>query len=94
MKNLLKGREKLSHRELSLFKLAVWSALLVWMVSFITIAFFVAISLKTYALTLFGTGAMGNVMAFIWGVSWIATVFYTLVLMAKYVNRKMRGGAK
>jgi uncharacterized membrane protein (DUF485 family) len=89
--NVLRGKETLDPRELSIFKLAVWSTMLVWMVSFITIALFVALSLKTYALSLFGEGALGNVMAFLWAVSWVTTVLYTLFLMAKYTNKKMRG---
>lgn len=91
MWRIITGKEKLQPSEARLFKLAIWAALVVWMVSFLTISFFVAVSLKEFAHILFGTGIMGNVMAFLWGASWITTVLYILAGMARFANRKLRG---
>lgn len=83
-------RRKLSPRDVGYFKLAVWAALLVWSVSFITISFFVAQSLANWGESLF-TGFWGELTGFVWAVTYVMTVFYIIYLIMRWTNKKLRG---
>ena len=83
-------RQRLNPKDVKYFKLAVWSAIMVWVVSFITISFFVSITLDHLGQELFA-GGLGFFTGKLWAVSYVMTVFYIIYLMLRWVNRKLRG---
>jgi len=83
-------RQRLSKREELYFKLAVWSALITWIVSFIIISFVVASALD-YLACLLAEGLLGHIIGFLWATSYIMVVLLTIYKLVKWVNKKLRG---
>jgi hypothetical protein len=84
-----KIKKQLKPKDVKYFKLAVWTAIMVWVVSFITISFFVSLSLDTLGQELFD-GTLGFFTGKLWAISYTMTVFYIIYLMLRWVNRKLR----
>jgi len=83
-------RNRLSPKDVKYFKLAVWAALITWVVSFISISVIVAMALDVLGQKFFD-GTLGDVIGFFWAVSYIMTAFYAIYLMVRWANRKLRG---
>lgn len=82
-------RDRLSERDKVLFKLSLWTVLVVWMVFFFAYSIVMA---KTFALRspyLFGTGLWGQVMTWVLPVWTVFTSLLTIVLMSRYAYRKL-----
>jgi hypothetical protein len=84
-----KFRQRLSQREEQYFKLAVWSAIITWIVSFIIISFVVAGALD-YMAGILVDGLMGHVVGFLWATSYVMVVLLTIYKLVKWVNKKLR----
>ena len=82
-------RDKLSERDKTLFKLVLWSMLVVWMVFFFTYSMVIAKIFATIAPAIYGVGIWGQIMTWIGPIWVVFTALLIVVIMAKYANRKL-----
>ncbi len=85
---------KLSPKSISLVKLVLWAALLVWMVFLVAMSIAAGQILATWSIRLLGEGIQGRTMAW---VSPIWSVFTALMLcwaVARFANRRLRTKGK
>jgi len=83
-------RDRLTPRQVSLFKLAVWTTLFVWIVFFSAFSIVVAGVLAGLAPQVFGVSIWGQVMSWVLPVWYIFTTFLIIVIIARYANAKLR----
>lgn len=90
-KMLFKGlRRRLTPRQVVLFKLAVWSALLVWMVFFTTYTIIMTQPLAKWTTIYFPGTPFYQTLARMVPFWWVFTCVLTVVLIARWARRKLR----
>lgn len=87
-------RDRLTSRQVSLFKLVVWATLFVWMVFFAAFSVVIAGVLAGLSPQVFGPGVWGQVMTWVLPIWYVFTCFLIVILIARYANRKLKGGSK
>lgn len=89
---LVKLRDKLSPRDRTYFKIAVWSALTVWMVFWLVFSITIAQKLRIWGSEWFSW--MGSpwtgIMHWVAPVGIVFTALLTILLIARWVGRKLR----
>jgi len=87
---MLKGlRNGLSPREVVLFRLAIWTCLVVWMVLFFAFSIVMAGYFAGLGPDLFGEGFGGQVMTWVLPVWTVFTSMLIIVFMARFANKKL-----
>lgn len=90
-KVLLKGiRAKLTPKQMALFKLVLWSVLVVWMVFFATHAVITAQILARWAPAVFPQSPFYQMLANTLPFWYVFTVGLIIVFFARYAYRKLR----
>lgn len=83
-------RNRLTPRQVSLFKLAVWTMLFVWMIFFAAFSIVIAGVLAGLTPQVFGPGIWGQVMTWVLPVWYVFTSFLIVIIIARYANRKLK----
>lgn len=86
---LKKLRDRLSERDKTLFKLVLWSMLVVWMVFFFTYSMVIAKIFATIAPGIYGVGLWGQIMTWVGPVWVIFTSLLIIIGMAKYATKRL-----
>lgn len=83
-------KKRLSSRDRAYFKLAIWAALITWVVSLIIITLVIAPAIDKLGETLV-SGMLGHIVGFIWATAFVMAVFFSIYEMLRWANRKLRG---
>ena len=82
---------KLASKQTAVFKLVLWSCLLVWMVFFLSLSMVIAQRAAVWGPEWFGTQTMGQVLTFIFPVWVMFTSLLIVVGIMRWVSRKLMG---
>ncbi len=87
-------RDKLSEKDKALFKLALWTMLIVWMVFFLSYSIVMARIFAIRSPFLFGVGTWGQVMTWVLPVLVVFTSLLTVIIIARYAAKKLSSRKK
>ena len=79
----------ISKKELIYLKLAVWTAILTWMVAMLVITIPWSLTLRAFIFKVYGEDLLGSIMAFVFPSWMVFTVLLVIWLMAKWAGRKL-----
>jgi type VI protein secretion system component VasK len=88
---VLINKEGLSPKSIAVVKLAVWSALLVWMAMILVFAIVGAMVLTDRSKDVWD-GAAGNIMSWFLPIWFIYTILFVILLVIRWSSRKLKGG--
>lgn len=86
MKNL---RDRLSTRDKAYIKLALWSALLVWMAFLVAFAITGAIVLGSHSQDIW-SGTMGDIMHYLLPIWFIYTLLLVIWMIARWATKRLK----
>jgi len=81
-------REKLSPKDITLFKLSIWTCLIVWMVFFLVNSLILS-NMAGIAAVHWYPGVWGHIMRWVLPIWIVFTTLLIITLVARYARRKL-----